>query len=203
MQQVSVMVGDEMMLHPQMHRDKMVKEKKKKKKSKKNKKHHSDSSDSESEEKKKEKLKKVRSPSSLAWCLGWLVTPGCDSTLNRVLRPSGAGRGRQAYKADGGDNAAGREEEAVQQPAGSQGADWGGDGGLPHEALPTRWSHGLLPGPVRSLVFIFTHRPPPRDPFKDLTRHLVHSNRSHSLKLWRTLYSFKYFAHFCFNVMYQ
>lgn len=46
--------------NPQMHRDKMVKDKKKKKKSKKNKKHGSDSSDSESEEKKKEKLKKVK-----------------------------------------------------------------------------------------------------------------------------------------------
>uniref|UniRef100_A0A674N7M4 Pre-mRNA-splicing factor SLU7 n=1 Tax=Takifugu rubripes TaxID=31033 RepID=A0A674N7M4_TAKRU len=46
--------------HPQMHRDKMVKEKKKKKNKKnKNKKHTSDSSDSESEEKKKEKLKKA------------------------------------------------------------------------------------------------------------------------------------------------
>lgn len=53
-------------LNPQMHREKMVKEKKKKKKSKKNKKHHSDSSDSESEEKKKEKLKKVSSPSGMS-----------------------------------------------------------------------------------------------------------------------------------------
>uniref|UniRef100_A0A3Q3VUS7 Pre-mRNA-splicing factor SLU7 n=1 Tax=Mola mola TaxID=94237 RepID=A0A3Q3VUS7_MOLML len=52
-------VEDVNMFNPQMHRDKMVKEKKKKKKSKKNKKHVSDSSDSESEEKKKEKLKKA------------------------------------------------------------------------------------------------------------------------------------------------
>lgn len=89
MQQVSVMVGDEMMLHPQMHRDKMVKEKKKKKKSKKNKKHHSDSSDSENEEKKKEKLKKVRPPSESGLVSRVAAHPRlCDSTLNRFLRPS-------------------------------------------------------------------------------------------------------------------
>lgn len=57
--------------HPQMHRDKMVKEKKKKK-NKKNKKHTSDSSDSESEEKKKEKLKKVRSCFSFVHPLWWI-----------------------------------------------------------------------------------------------------------------------------------
>lgn len=45
--------------NPQMHREKVLKEKKKKKKNKKNKKHGSDS-DSDSEEKKKEKLKKVK-----------------------------------------------------------------------------------------------------------------------------------------------
>lgn len=89
---------------------------------------------------------------------GW--SPQTLIQLWSFLRLSGAGRGRQAYKADGGDNAGGREEEAVQQPAGSQGTNWGGDGGLPHEALPSRWPHGLLPGPVRSLVFIFAHRPP-------------------------------------------
>lgn len=89
---------------------------------------------------------------------GW--SPQTLIQLWSFLRLSGAGRGRQAYKADGGDNAGGWEEEAVQQPAGSQGTDWGGDGGLPHEALPSWWPHGLLPGPVRSLVFIFAHRPP-------------------------------------------
>ena len=62
------------MLNPQMHRDKMVKEKKKKKKSKKNKKHVSDSSDSESEEKKKEKLKKVNLFCVFGdMCFGWFL----------------------------------------------------------------------------------------------------------------------------------
>lgn len=62
------------MFNPQMHRDKMVKEKKKKKKSKKNKKHVSDSSDSESEEKKKEKLKKVNLFCvSVYICFGWFL----------------------------------------------------------------------------------------------------------------------------------
>lgn len=63
---------------PQMHRDKMVKEKKKKKKSKKNKKHGSDSSDSEGEEKKREKLKKVKLFLCFKLCLSvslvWLIS---------------------------------------------------------------------------------------------------------------------------------
>lgn len=54
--------------NPQMHQEKMVKEKKKKK-NKKNKKHSTESSDSESEEKKKEKLKKVCPRSYLTSCL--------------------------------------------------------------------------------------------------------------------------------------
>ncbi len=57
--------------NPQMHRDKMIKEKKKKKKSKKNKKRGSDGSDSEDDEKKKEKLRKVKSLS--VHCLAFLV----------------------------------------------------------------------------------------------------------------------------------
>lgn len=79
----------------------MVKEKKKKKKSKKNKKHHSDSSDSENEEKKKEKLKKVRSPSSPASSFVWPITSDSDGTVMFFLHLSGAGRRRQADKADG------------------------------------------------------------------------------------------------------
>lgn len=121
MQQILAMVNDDTMLNPQMHRDKMVKEKKKKKKNKKNKKHHSDSSDSENEEKKKEKLKKVWWPSGLASWLVWTITSDSDGTVICFLRLLGAGCGRQAYKADGSYNADGREEEAVQQPARSQG----------------------------------------------------------------------------------
>lgn len=66
---LSCFIGDHCVtvFNPQMHRDKMVKEKKKKKKSKKNKKHGSDSSDSESEEKKKEKLKKVKFIFAFVW----------------------------------------------------------------------------------------------------------------------------------------
>lgn len=65
------------------------------------------------------------------------------------FRLSGAWIRRSAYEENGGSNAAGWEEEAIQQPAGSQGTNRGGDGGLPHEALPTRRSHGLLP---RSMI---------------------------------------------------
>lgn len=133
---------------PQMHRDKMVKEKKKKKKSKKNKKHGSDSSDSEGEEKKREKLKKVKLFLCLSVSLVWLISltdwpPFC------FLLPGTRSRG-QACEAHRGTNASGREEEAVQQLVGSEGTHWGGDGGLPHETLPTRWSHGFLPGSMTS-----------------------------------------------------
>lgn len=82
----------------------------------------------------------------LSVTLVWLVSV----TERPFFFLSGPGSRRQVGEACGCNNAAGWEEEAVQQPAGSEGAHWGGDGGLPHETQPARWSHGFLPGTVTS-----------------------------------------------------
>lgn len=74
-------------------------------------------------------------------CSGW---PPCCFLLSGIRS-----RG-QACEAGGRTDAAGWEEEAIQQFGPSKGPQWGGDGGLPHEALPPRWSHGFIPGSVTS-----------------------------------------------------
>lgn len=155
-----------------MHRDKM-KEKKKKRKSKKNKKRDSDSSDSEDEEKKKEKLKKVKTYVSQIASRVYLYVSNliifCNHPATSFFLLGTRSRG-QAGEACRSNNAAGWEEEAVQQPAGSKGAHWGGDGGLPHETLPARWSHGFLPGTVTLSYPCWTLSYSPRDSAKAAAR---------------------------------